>query len=97
MLLWESERVGATARDESRKMGRREIANVLGQARFDHGNVIECKFVCLTHSETNRTKMSEFGAKTGSQGQAKRIVAHAQKNLKSPWLSRRSFYRQNLE
>ena len=30
MLLWESERVGATARDESRETGRREIANVLG-------------------------------------------------------------------
>ena len=42
MLLWESERVGATARDESREMGRREITNVLGQARFDYGNVIEC-------------------------------------------------------
>ena len=41
MLLWKSVRVGATVRDESREMGRTEIANVLGQARFDYGDVIE--------------------------------------------------------
>ena len=49
MLLWESERVGATARDESRETGRREIANVLGQARFDYGegNGTPLQYSCL--------------------------------------------------
>ena len=49
------------------------------------GNVIECKFVCLMHSEAKQTKRSEFGAvKDLLQGQARRMGDSCSKTPKLP-------------
>ena len=48
-----------------------------------HPPVTECKFLCLMYNEAKQTKMSEFGAEKGLlPGQARRMVARAQKTLK---------------
>ena len=55
-------------------------------------DIVEPKFVCLTHSEAKQTKTSEYRAeKVLLQGQARRMDGSCLKDLNSPMVFGKEF------